>query len=126
MGANQNTNPKLTLRQKISGAVIASGIKVDVTEIGKLADSMETAVQEHLEENPPVSSLLVPIESKADFDNKVYAAVIGICEGKEASGTYTGNGHHLAQEITESVVKALVIPAPSAIILPFQAPQKTE
>jgi len=126
MGADRFSNPKLTLRQRISSAVMASGVKIDATEIGKLADSMEAAVQEHLKENPSVSSFLIPIENKADLDNKVYAATVGICEDREAKGSYTGNGHHLAQEITESVVKALVIPAPSAVILPFQAPVITE
>jgi hypothetical protein len=110
MGADRFSNPKLTLRQRISGAIMSSGIKIETSDLGKLADTMEKTVEEHLAENPAVSSLLIPIESKSDFDNKVYAAVVGICEEREALGSYTGNGHHLAQEITESVVNALIIP----------------
>ena len=54
-------------------------------------------------------------ESKADFDNKIYAAVVEICEGREANGSYTGNGHHLAQEITASIVKAMILQPPEPI-----------
>lgn len=109
MGADRFSNPKLSLRQRISGAIMASGIKIETPDLGKLADTMEKTIKEHIAENPAVSSLLIPIESQADFDNKVYAAVIGICEGREAGGSYHGNGHHLAQEITASIVKAMIL-----------------
>ena len=113
MGADKFSNPKLTLRQRISGAIMGSGIKIETSDLGKLADTMEKTVEEHLAENPAVYSLLIPIENKADFDNKVFAAVVGICEGREALGSYTGNGHHLAQEITTSIVKAMILPEKS-------------
>ena len=115
MGADKFSNAKLTLRQRISGAIMSSGIKIETADLGKLADTMEKTVEEHIAENPAVSSLLIPIESKSDFDNKVYAAVVGICEGREADKSYIGNGHHLAQEISASVVKALTLAEPKQV-----------
>lgn len=40
---------------------------------------------------------------KAPIENKIYAAIIGACEEKEANKSYRGNGHHLAQELTNLV-----------------------
>lgn len=45
---------------------------------------------------------------KNKISNVIYNAIIGICEDREANGSYKGNGHHLAQEITEAIVKALL------------------
>lgn len=45
---------------------------------------------------------------EAQLGNVIYMAVIGICEERESNGSYHGNGHHLAQEITESVKKAII------------------
>lgn len=42
-----------------------------------------------------------------ELSNVVYAAVSSITEGREHNGSYTGNGHHLAQEITDAVCEAL-------------------
>jgi NTP pyrophosphatase (non-canonical NTP hydrolase) len=39
--------------------------------------------------------------------NIIYQAVSKITEGREANGSYRGNGHHLAQEITDAVDAAL-------------------
>jgi hypothetical protein len=39
--------------------------------------------------------------------NIIYQAVSKITEEREANGSYHGNGHHLAQEITSAVVAAL-------------------
>ena len=39
--------------------------------------------------------------------NIIYQAVSKITEEREANGKYIGNGHHLAQEITEAVEKAI-------------------
>jgi hypothetical protein len=44
---------------------------------------------------------------KNELSNAVYKAVLGICEGVENDKTYLGNGHHLAQKITEKVVLAV-------------------
>lgn len=41
-------------------------------------------------------------------ENIIYAAVAPICEGRENEGSYKGNGHHLAQEITKAVTIALL------------------
>jgi hypothetical protein len=38
-----------------------------------------------------------------EFKNKVYKAIIGETERREYNGTYQGNGHHLAQRLTELV-----------------------
>lgn len=46
--------------------------------------------------------------NKNKISNVIYNAIIGICEGREANGSYKGNGHHLAQEITEATVAALL------------------
>jgi hypothetical protein len=43
----------------------------------------------------------------SELNNLVYEAVVGITEEREHNGSYRGNGHHLAQEITASVCKAL-------------------
>ena len=43
-----------------------------------------------------------------DLNNLVYQAVQPIVEGREHDGSYRGNGHHLAQEITEAICKAIV------------------
>ena len=40
--------------------------------------------------------------------NIIYHAVSKITDERERNGSYKGNGHHLAQEITEAVVKAFV------------------
>lgn len=39
--------------------------------------------------------------------NVIYQAVSKITEGREANGSYHGNGHHLAQEITEAICAAI-------------------
>jgi hypothetical protein len=41
------------------------------------------------------------------LSNVVYAAVSKITDDRENNGSYTGNAHHLAQEITDEVCKAL-------------------
>ena len=41
-------------------------------------------------------------------DNKIYAGLIAICEKREQDGIYSGNGHHLAQELTVSVLVELL------------------
>jgi hypothetical protein len=43
----------------------------------------------------------------SELSNLVYEAVVGITEEREHKGSYKGNGHHLAQEITAAVCKAL-------------------
>lgn len=43
-------------------------------------------------------------------ENKIYRAVIGICEGREHNGSYKGNGHHLAQELCRAVSIELLAP----------------
>lgn len=40
---------------------------------------------------------------KRPIENKIYASIIGICEGREHQGSYRGNGHHLAQELAVAV-----------------------
>jgi predicted transcriptional regulator len=42
------------------------------------------------------------------IENKIYASIIGVCEGREKSGSYRGNGHHLARELTFKVSEALL------------------
>ena len=41
--------------------------------------------------------------SKNEFKNMVYAAIIGNLEQSEFKGAYKGNGHHLAQRLTELI-----------------------
>jgi len=40
--------------------------------------------------------------------NKIYRGLIAICEKREHDGAYHGNGHHLAQELTTSVLIELL------------------
>lgn len=40
--------------------------------------------------------------------NQVYKGLIGECEKLEAEGKYKGNGHHLAQRLTVSVLVELL------------------
>ncbi len=40
--------------------------------------------------------------------NKIYKGLIAICEKRESDGAYNGNGHHLAQELTTSVLIELL------------------
>lgn len=40
---------------------------------------------------------------KNEFKNMVYKAIIGEIEQREYKGMYTGNGHHLAQRLTELI-----------------------
>ena len=40
--------------------------------------------------------------------NNIYRGLIGICEKREAEGAYKGNGHHLAQKLTVSVLIELL------------------
>jgi hypothetical protein len=42
-----------------------------------------------------------------DFENKIYSAVNTITANREGNGSYRGSGHHLAQEITTAVLKAI-------------------
>lgn len=42
-----------------------------------------------------------------ELKNAVYKSVLGICERIEHDGSYKGNGHHLAQKITDEVVSVL-------------------
>lgn len=42
-----------------------------------------------------------------DMSNTVYYAVNGITASREADGSYNGSGHHLAQEISAAVCKAI-------------------
>lgn len=42
-----------------------------------------------------------------DLQNKVYYETVKITEGREANGSYRGNGHHLAQEICEAIMNML-------------------
>jgi len=42
------------------------------------------------------------------IDNKIYKAIIGEIESREASGSVKGNGHHLAQLLTRKVSYALL------------------
>jgi hypothetical protein len=44
---------------------------------------------------------------ESELKNIVYASVSLITEEREHNGSYHGNGHHLAQEITSAVVAAL-------------------
>lgn len=41
-------------------------------------------------------------------ENKIYAAIIGHCEGMERAGKYEGNGHHLAQRLLPMIVAGLL------------------
>lgn len=41
------------------------------------------------------------------MENKIYAAIIGYCEELENEGSYRGNGHHLAQKLTEKICQTL-------------------
>lgn len=38
-------------------------------------------------------------------DGTVYSAIIALCEQLEHEGSYTGNGHHLAQKLAQAVVQ---------------------
>lgn len=49
------------------------------------------------------------------IENIIYAAVCPICEDRENGGSYKGNGHHLAQEITKAVSIALLPKAQRAL-----------
>lgn len=40
---------------------------------------------------------------KNEFRNKIYKAIIGEVEQREHKGAYRGNGHHLAQKLTELI-----------------------
>lgn len=42
------------------------------------------------------------------IENSIYAALIGECETMENVGTYKGNGHHLAQRLTQQVSAGLL------------------
>lgn len=42
------------------------------------------------------------------IENKIYVSVIGLCEKRESTGAYRGNGHHLAQEICVKVTEGLL------------------
>lgn len=37
------------------------------------------------------------------IENSIYDAIIAHCEDMEAAGSYKGNGHHLAQRLTNMV-----------------------
>lgn len=41
-------------------------------------------------------------------EGQVFGAILKICEGREHGGSYSGNGHHLAQEIFHAVEIALL------------------
>lgn len=49
-------------------------------------------------------------KKKPPMENEILNAVVGICEGREHSGEYKGDGFHLAQEITKAVTMALLPP----------------
>lgn len=42
------------------------------------------------------------------IENKIYASIVGVCEERESNGSYRGNGHHLAQELTIKISEALL------------------
>lgn len=48
------------------------------------------------------------MKKKSPIENKIYAAVIGLCEEKESNGQYRGNGHHLAQALCVKVAEGLL------------------
>lgn len=47
-------------------------------------------------------------KKNSPIENKIYAAIIGLCETKEAEGSYRGNGHHLAQSLCIKVAEGLL------------------
>ncbi len=47
-------------------------------------------------------------KEKPPIENKIYASLISICETMEHDGVYKGNGHHLAQTLTQQVSIALL------------------
>jgi hypothetical protein len=51
----------------------------------------------------------------SNLSNLVYGAVSKITEERENNGSYKGNGHHLAQEITEAVCEAVSTEMPIII-----------
>lgn len=40
---------------------------------------------------------------KQQIENKIFASIISYCEEMEANEIYRGNGHHLAQRLTQMV-----------------------
>jgi hypothetical protein len=44
----------------------------------------------------------------SELKNSIYSAVVRITEELERDRIYTGNGHHLAQRITEAVEAAII------------------
>lgn len=47
-------------------------------------------------------------KKKELIENKIYAAIIGLCEEKEHEGVYRGNGHHFAQQLVPLISEALL------------------
>lgn len=48
------------------------------------------------------------MKKKQPIENKIYKAIIGLCEEKESKRAYRGNGHHLAQELSVKVAEGLL------------------
>lgn len=40
-------------------------------------------------------------KKKQLIENKIYAAIIGLCEEKEHEGAYRGNGHHFRKSMAD-------------------------
>ncbi len=56
------------------------------------------------------------------FSHYIYTPTVTITEGREAQGSYHGNGHHLAQEITEKVTEEFLRRMPELLhelVLPY-------
>lgn len=47
-------------------------------------------------------------KTSSQIENRIYLSIVGVCEVKEKNGSYRGNGHHLAQELTVKVSEALL------------------
>lgn len=47
-------------------------------------------------------------DMRGHLGNLIYAAAVPITEGAEHKGLYSGNGHHLAQDIVEAVADKLL------------------
>lgn len=47
---------------------------------------------------------VLTLTNKKAEKNKIYKSIIALCEEIEQNKTYSGNGHHLAQKITEAII----------------------
>lgn len=65
-------------------------------------------------------------KNRGPIENRIYKAIIRECEEMEHNGNYRGNGHHLAQRLTQMVSAAILSPQQTKVYNALQnEPQRT-